>query len=119
MNAQKFTQKSMEAIQAAQSIALEYQNMQIEQAHLLYALLDQEEGLIGELMRKMNVQGLKEAAQRDIERLPKVSGSGREPGKVYISTDVEQALSALGELTGQSVREDITDRIFERFCVGK
>ena len=105
MNAQKFTQKSMEAIQAAQSIALEYQNMQIEQAHLLYALLDQEEGLIGELMRKMNVQGLKEAAQREIERLPKVSGSGREPGKVYISTDVEQALNE-AERQAETMRDE-------------
>ncbi len=105
MNAQKFTQKSMEAIQAAQSIALEYQNMQIEQAHLLYALLDQEEGLIGELMRKMNVQGLKEAAQREIERLPKVSGSGREPGKVYISADVEQALNE-AERQAETMRDE-------------
>ena len=105
MNAQKFTQKSMEAIQAAQSIALEYQNMQIYQAHLLYALLDQEEGLIGELMRKMNVQGLKEAAQREIERLPKVSGSGREPGKVYISTDVEQALNE-AERQAETMRDE-------------
>ena len=105
MNAQKFTQKSMEAIQAAQSIALEYQNMQIEQAHLLYALLDQEEGLIGELMRKMNVQGLKEAAQREIERLPKVSGSGREPGKVYISVDVEQALNE-AERQAETMRDE-------------
>ena len=105
MNAQKFTQKSMEAIQAAQSIALEYQNMQIEQAHLLYALLDQEEGLIGELMRKMNVQGLKEASQREIERQPKVSGSGREPGKVYISADVEQALNE-AERQAETMRDE-------------
>ena len=135
MNAQKFTQKSMEAIQAAQSIALEYQNMQIEQAHLLYALLDQEEGLIGELMRKMNVQGLKEAAQREIERLPKVSGSGREPGKVYISTDVEQALNE-AERQAETMRDeyvsvehvflglmekanDVTKRIFRECGVQK
>ena len=105
MNAQKFTQKSMEAIQQAQSVALEYQNMQIEQAHLLYALLRQEEGLIGELMRKMNVQGLEEATLREIERLPKVTGSGREPGKVYIAADVEQALNE-AERQAEGMRDE-------------
>ena len=105
MNAQKFTQKSMEAIQQAQSVALDYQNMQIEQAHLLYALLRQEEGLIGELMRKMNVQGLEEATLREIERLPKVTGSGREPGKVYIAADVEQALNE-AERQAEGMRDE-------------
>ena len=53
MNAQKFTQKSLEALQAAQSIAIQYQNQQIEQAHLAYALADQEGGLIPELLQKL------------------------------------------------------------------
>ena len=53
MNAQKLTQKSMEAIHAAQSVAIQYQNMQIDQAHLLYALADQEGGLIAQLLTKM------------------------------------------------------------------
>ena len=79
--------------------------MQIEQAHLLYALLRQEEGLIGELMRKMNVQGLEEATLREIERLPKVTGSGREPGKVYIAADVEQALNE-AERQAEGMRDE-------------
>ena len=52
MNIQKFTQKSIEAIQAAQSYAAEYGNQEITQEHLLYALLTQQEGLIPELIRK-------------------------------------------------------------------
>ena len=56
MNAQKFTQKSLEALQAAQSIAIQYQNQQIEQAHLAYALADQEGGLIPELLQKLNAE---------------------------------------------------------------
>lgn len=53
MNAQKYTQKSLEAIQAAQSLALQHQNQQIEQVHLLGALLQQEGGLIPQLLQKM------------------------------------------------------------------
>ena len=52
MNAQKFTQKSLEALQSAQDLATEYQNMQIEQQHLLYALIAQEDGLIGQMLER-------------------------------------------------------------------
>ena len=60
MNAQKFTQKSLEAIQNAQTLTIEHQNMQLEQAHLLYALLTQDQGLIPQLLLKMkiNLEGL-------------------------------------------------------------
>ena len=105
MNAEKYTQKALDAVKTAQNMAQENGNQYVTSEHLLYALLDQEEGLIGELMRKMNVQGLKEAAQREIERLPKVSGSGREPGKVYISTDVEQALNE-AERQAETMRDE-------------
>ena len=57
MNAQKYTQKSLEAIQAAQSLALQHQNQQIEQVHLLGALLQQEGGLIPQLLQKMGQIG--------------------------------------------------------------
>ena len=56
MNAQKFTQKSLEAVQSAQDTAIEYQNNAIEPEHLVYALLNQENGLIPQLMTKMNVE---------------------------------------------------------------
>ena len=96
MNAQKFTQKSLEALQAAQSIAIQYQNQQIEQAHLAYALADQEGGLIPELLQKLNAEPSRfiQACEQAIGRIPRVSGPGREQGKVYISQDVDAALNA-------------------------
>ena len=95
MNIQKFTQKSIEAINQAQSLAIEYQNMQIEQEHLLYALLDQPDSFITQLMVSLNVKPneLISAVMRKIETLPKVSGSGREPDKVYVSKDADQTLN--------------------------
>ncbi len=95
MNAQKFTQKSLEAVQAAQSIAIQYQNMQIEQVHLLYALSDQEGGLISQMLQKMNVDAAAfvQSCEQEIARLPKVSGSGRAANSVYITQDVDTALN--------------------------
>ena len=55
MNAEKFTRKSLEALQLAQQTALKYGNMQIEQPHLLYALLTQESGLTPEILKKIGV----------------------------------------------------------------
>ena len=94
MNLQKFTQKSLEAIQNGQSTAMEYRNPQIEQQHLLYGLLTQEEGLIPQLLIKMNinVNGLLKDTKQELERLPHVSGS-REAGKIYISGDLDTALT--------------------------
>jgi len=94
MNAQKFTQKSLEAIQDAQNIAIEYQNMQIEEEHLLYALVNQDGGLISQLLMKMNIDtpvfNLK--LKQLIQAIPHVTGSGRESGKVYIAQDVDKVL---------------------------
>ena len=69
MNLQKFTQKSLEAIQNAQSMAIEYGNPQMDQQHLLVTLLTQDEGLIPQLMQKMNVNvnGLLQAAENAVK----------------------------------------------------
>ena len=95
MNAQKFTQKSMEAIQNAQSIALSAQNMHIEQLHLFQALIQQEGGLIGQLLQKLNINlnQLQNAVQTAINSIPAVTGSGRQPGQILISQDVDKALN--------------------------
>ena len=87
MNAQKFTKKALETVQAAQSIAIENQNMQIMPEHLLYALVDQEGGLIPQLLKKSGVDTDNMLALLDsaIGKIPAVSGSGREPDKIYIS----------------------------------
>lgn len=96
MNAQKFTQKSLEAIQNAQNLAVENHNMQIEQQHLLAALLTQEQGLIPQLMLKMNkdVDTLIAQANQAIDSIPRVTGPGREQGKIYVSAQVDSALVA-------------------------
>jgi ATP-dependent Clp protease ATP-binding subunit ClpB len=95
MNAQKFTQKSIEALNDAQNLAIEYQNMQIEQEHLLFSLLDQEGGLIPELLKKMGAdpQNVKTAVKNAVEGMPRVTGSGREPGKIYVSQEVDRTLN--------------------------
>ncbi|MGI5966002.1 MAG: ATP-dependent chaperone ClpB [Anaerotruncus rubiinfantis] len=96
MNAQKFTQKSLEALQSAQDLAVEYQNMQIEQQHLLDALISQQEGLIGQMLKKMGTDAaaLGREVRAEIEKLPRVSGPGREQGKIYISQEVDRTLVA-------------------------
>ena len=95
MNEQKFTQKSLEVLNHAQRIALEHNNMQIEQEHLVYALLDIQESLILELFKKIGVNNsIKTELYELIEKMPGVTGSGREPDKVYISNDVDKALSS-------------------------
>ncbi len=95
MNTQKFTQKSLEAIQEAHNIAIQNQNAQIEQEHLLYSLLIQENGLIPELIKKMNIDtvSVKDAVENLINNMPRVSGPARESGTVYVSQDVDKVLS--------------------------
>ena len=110
MNAQKFTQKSLEAIQSAQNIAVQYQNQQIEQAHLLYALADQEGGLIPELLQKLGAepQQVIQACEQAIARIPKVSGPGREQGKIYVAQDVDRALTEAEALAGRMKDEYVS-----------
>lgn len=100
MNAQKLTQKALEAIQTAQNIAIENQNIQILPEHLFYALLDGEDGLVNNLLRKMgkNPDALLAETDTLIRKLPAVSGSGREPDKVYISPLTDKILTAAEKL---------------------
>ncbi len=94
MDAQKFTQKSLEAIQGAQSIAIENQNAQIEEEHLLLALLNQEDSLIKELLKKMNIpQEFEKELNDKIEGLPKMTGGARQANSIYVSQDVDQVLT--------------------------
>ena len=93
MNLNQFTQKSVEAVQAAQQMAAARQNQQIEQEHLLLSLLEQKEGLIPQLMQKAGADPtlLRQRLSAAVERLPQVSGSGA--GQMYLSRDLEQALN--------------------------
>ena len=110
LNTNNLTQKSMEAISQAQSIAVSYQNMNIEQQHLLLALAQAEDGLIPQLMKKMGVDNdaLISKTERSISGLSKVTGSGREPDKVYVSQDVDKALTAAEEKAKQMKDEYIS-----------
>lgn len=94
MNAQKLTQKSMEAIQAANGLAAERQNPQIEQVHLLCALLQQEGGLISQLFEKMGTspEQIQQSLLRAMDGLPSVTGGGRRADAVYVAQDVDRAL---------------------------
>ncbi len=107
MNAQKFTQKSLEAIQEAQNLSVEHQNMQLEEEHLLLALLTQEQGLIPQLLLKMNVpvEAVQNDARRAVEALPHVTGSGREAGKIYISSGVDKVLNT-AEKNADGMKDD-------------
>ena len=103
MNAEKLTQKSAEAIRSAQEIALEYGNPQIEQVHLLWALLQDSEGLIPQLLAGMGVTvpSLQAAVIDLLARQPRVSNSGHEAGKIYISGDTEKALNRAEKVAGE------------------
>ena len=107
MNAQKLTKKALEAVQSAQSIAIENQNMQIMPEHLLYALVDQEGGLIPQLLKKSGVDTDNMLALLDgaINKIPAVSGSGREPDKIYISPVTDKIFNE-AERLANSMRDE-------------
>ena len=96
MNLQKYTQKSIEAIQNAQNLSIQNGNPQIEQEHLVYALATQQNGFIPELLKKMGIDVISfaHAVEKEIGKLPAISGSGHESGKVYVSSEVETAFVA-------------------------
>ena len=92
MNANKLTQKSLEAIQSAQDLSVSYQNNCVEQMHLLYALLAEEGGLIPQIFTKMGIDanGIKTAALKFVEGMPRVTGGGR--GDIYPSRELSEVL---------------------------
>ena len=107
MNLNQFTQKSIEAVQAAQQMASERKNQQIEQEHLLLALLEQREGLIGQLVQQSGADNaaLRQKLTAAVERLPQVSGSGA--GQMYLSRSLEQALNE-AEKIAREMRDEYT-----------
>ncbi len=94
MNAQKFTQKSLEAIQDANSLYNEYGNAEMGQEHLLLALLNQDGGLIAQLMTKMGIDpnNLERQTRQAVEKLPRVSG-GRDASRMYVTSDLQKTLN--------------------------
>ena len=99
MDVQKFTQKSLEALQLAQSEAIKNQNAQVEQEHLLYALLSQENSFIKEIFKRINAtQKVKEDIENEIEKLPKMMGGARPSNGIYVSQEVDTILSNSEEI---------------------
>ena len=94
MNINIYTQKSLEAVQKAQSLAQERKNTQVQQEHLIYALASQKDGLIGSLLTGMGVpmRQFLEAAGSSLNALPMISG-GSAPEKVYVDSDLANALN--------------------------
>ena len=94
MDLQRFTIKSQEALQAAQTKAVRYNHVEVDGEHLLLALLEQEDGLVPRLLRRMEVplEPLKARLQEELERRPRVTGPGAEPGKVYITQRLSKLL---------------------------
>ena len=110
MNAEKFTRKSLEALQLAQNNAIMHANSQIEQAHLMHALVAQEGGLISEILKKLKIQPDEVLAslERMIGEMPKVMSGGRANDRVYISQDVNEALLKAEEEAGHMKDEYVS-----------
>ncbi len=107
MNMQKLTQKSLEAIQAAQNLAIERSHVNVDCQHLLEALLIQENGLIPALLQRMGVDtaSLRKAVDVSLDKIPGVTGPGREEGKIYVSSQLDRALTA-SERTAESMNDE-------------
>ncbi len=107
MDMQKLTQKSRDAVLAAQNLALEYQNQTLEQEHLLYALIEQENSLVAQLLKKMDVEpgNVQVDLAEAISGFPRVSGGGREADKIYITQDLDKALLA-AEKEAKAMKDD-------------
>lgn len=99
MNSQKFTGKSLEAIQNAQNLAIKNQNSQIEQEHIILALIEQEDSLIKELLKKMGIsQNFENEVRNEVEGKPKMTGGARPNSSIYVSQDVDIVLTSSEEI---------------------
>lgn len=96
MDLNKFTQKSLEAVKNAETIAVGNGNIEIAPEHLLLSLLKQENGLIPRILDKMgkDINGMTIELDDYVNKMPKVSGPGREAGKIYISTSTDKIFVA-------------------------
>ena len=110
MNANKMTQKTLEAMQNAQSLCTGYQNNAVEPVHILAALVQQADGLIPQLLQRIGIspQGFAKAAEREVAALPHVTGSGRQAGMVYISNETEMLYHQAEQIAGQMQDEYVS-----------
>ena len=109
MNSQKLTQKSIDAIQKAQNLAITNKNSQIDQEHILYSLLIQENSLIRELLKRMKVSDeFEKVIKEEIENKPKMHSNTRAMDQVYISRDTDEALTEAENIANQMKDEYIS-----------
>ncbi len=103
MNIEKLTQKTIEALRGAQNAATENGNPSVEEEHLLYALLTQPDGLVGEVMRSVGASPEDMIAELDrlIAQFPKAGGSGYDPSRIYISASLDKALTEAEKQAGK------------------
>jgi ATP-dependent Clp protease ATP-binding subunit ClpB len=96
MDMNRLTQRSQEAVQQAQSVALRYGHTEVDGEHLLLALLDQPEGLLPRLLRQFDadVEALRAAVEGDLRRRPKVTGPAAAPGQVFLTQRLARLLEA-------------------------
>jgi len=116
MNANKFTQKTIEAVNSAQSIALEYSNQQVGCEHIAAALLKQENGLISNLAGKMgkDARQLLNAVMTEVEKLPRVTGSGSDRSQLYITNELEKIFNDAEQLASRMNDEYVSvEHIFQ------
>ncbi len=105
MNLKKFTQKSLEAIEQAQNLAIENQNSQIEQDHLILALLEEDESLIKELLKQItNEEKFEEEIRKRVLGKPRMTGGARQSNNIYIAQDVDKVLTS-----SEKIAKDMKD----------
>ena len=108
MNTQKLTQKSIEVIQKAQSIAIDNQNQQIEQVHILVALLTVDDSLIKQILKRMKVNdNFENSVMDEVRKLPKVMGS-RKMDSVYVAQDVDEMLNDAEKIAEKAKKKGMT-----------
>ena len=107
LSPEKLTQKSLDALKTAQSLAVERNNVQVTPEHLAYALVSQEGGLIGSLFEKMGVdtRAFLTRLEAILNAIPGVTGSGREPDKIYISPECDRTLD-LAEKIAEQMKDE-------------
>ena len=110
MNFEKYTVKSQEAIRDAYELAMQHRNPQFDQQHLLYAMLNQEDGVAGQLLKKLkiNINRMSQACEREIQRMPSMSGPGYQANTVAMSVALNDALQSADEIAGRMKDEYIS-----------
>jgi ATP-dependent Clp protease ATP-binding subunit ClpB len=107
MDLNKLTQKTQEALAAGQALAVQHGHQEVDEEHLLHALLDQAEGIVPRLLQRMdiNAESLKSAVEKELERRPRVSGPGAQPGNIFVSQRLQKDLVA-AEAKAKSLKDD-------------